>query len=70
MLTLPQPPTDTPGVLPHVDVEDSPETWENILQTIYPMPCPTISNLHDLESLLLAARKYEMEFVIDSQTEL
>ena len=66
MFALPQPPTDTPGVLPHVDVEDSPETWENILQTIYPMPHPTIGNLHDLESLLLAARKYEMEFVIDS----
>ena len=65
MFTIPQPPTDTPGVLPHVDVVDSPETWENILQIIYPMPHPTISKLHDLESLLLAAKKYEMEFVID-----
>jgi len=65
MFTIPQPPADTPGVLPHVDVVDSPETWENILQTIYPMPHPTISKLHDLESLLLAAKKYEMEFVID-----
>jgi len=65
MFTIPQPPTDTPGVLPHVDVVDSPETWENILQTIYPMPYPTISKLHDLESLLLAAEKYEMEYVID-----
>jgi len=65
MFTIPQPPTDTPGILPHVDVVDSPEAWENILQTIYPMPHPTISKLHDLESLLLAAKKYEMEFVID-----
>lgn len=65
MFTIPQPPTDTSGVLPRVDVEDSPETWENILRTIYPMPNPTIDELDDLESLLLAAKKYEMEFVID-----
>jgi hypothetical protein len=65
MFTIPQPPTDTPGVLPHVDVEDSPETWENLLRTIYPMPNPTIDDLDDLESILLAASKYEMEFVTD-----
>ena len=65
MFTIPQPPTDTPGVLPHVDVEDSPKTWENILQTVYPMPHPSIDDLGDLESLLLAAKKYEMEFVIN-----
>ena len=29
------------------------------------MPNPTIDELDDLESLLLAAKKYEMEFVID-----
>lgn len=65
MFPIPQPPTDTPGILPHVDVQDSPETWENILRTIYPMPNPTIDKLDDLESLFLAARKYEMEFIID-----
>ena len=65
MFTIPQPLTDAPDILLHVDVEDSPETWENILRTIYPVPNPTIDELDDLESLLLAARKYEMEFVID-----
>ena len=38
MFTLPQPPSDTPETLPHVDVQESPKTWENILQTIYPLP--------------------------------
>ena len=68
MFTIPQPPTDAPGVLPHVDVQDPPEVWENILRTIYPMPNPTIGidNLDGLESLLLTAKKYEMKFVIDS----
>ena len=64
--TIPQPPADTPGVLPHVDVQDPPRTWENILRTIYPMPNPIIDNLDDLESLLLMAKKYEMEFAINS----
>ena len=66
MFTIPQPPTSTdspPGTLPHVDVHESVKTWGNILRTVYPMPNPTIDNLDDLESLLLAARKYEMQFV-------
>jgi len=65
MFTIPQPPTDTPDTIPHVDVDESAETWENILRTIYPMPHPTIDNLDDLESLLLAAKKYEMQLLID-----
>ena len=66
MFIIPQPPSDTPDVLPHVDVQDPPGAWENILRTIYPVPNPTIDNLDDLESLLLTAKKYEMKFVIDS----
>ena len=66
MFTISQPPTDTPDVLPHVNVQDPPGVWENILRTIYPMPNPTIDNLDDLESLLLTAKKYEMQFVINS----
>jgi len=62
MLTLPQPASDT---LPHVDVQESPEIWSNILHTIYPLPNPTIDNLGDLESLLRAAKKYEIQFIID-----
>jgi len=62
MFTLPQPTSD---IVPHVDVQESPETWSNILHTIYPMPNPTIDNLDDLESLLLAAKKYEVQFIID-----
>ena len=65
MFTLPQPPTDTSNTLPHVDVDESAETWENILQTIYPVSNPVIDNLDDLGSLLLAANKYEMQLVID-----
>ena len=65
MFTVPQPPTRTPGTLPHVDVEESAETWENILQTIYPMPHPIISDIRNLESLFLAAMKYEMQPIID-----
>ena len=65
MFTLPQPPADTLATLPHVDVEESAETWENILRTIYPMPNPVIDNLYNLESLFLAAMKYEMQSVID-----
>jgi hypothetical protein len=66
MFTVPQPPTDTPDTLPHVDVHESVEAWEHILRTIYPMPNPVVDDLHDLESLLLTATKYEMQFVIDA----
>ena len=66
MLTIPQSPTTTPETLPRVDVEESPETWKNVLQTIYPVPSPTLGVLGELQSLLLAAKKYEMQFVIDS----
>ena len=65
MFTVPQPPIDTSGTLPHVDVDESAETWENILRTIYPMPRPIIDDLKDLESLLLTAKKYEMQAIID-----
>ena len=65
MFTLPQPPSDTPETLPHVDVHQPPKTWENILRTIYPgIENPTIETLDDLQSLLSAARLYEMESVI------
>ena len=66
MFTVPQPPTDTPGSLPHVDVTESAETWDTILRTIYPITTPVVASLEDLESLLLAAKKYEMRFVINS----
>ena len=67
MFSLPQPPSDTPETLPHVDVQESPKTWENILRTIYPaIPNPAIDTLDDLQSLLFAARVYEMEFVIET----
>ena len=66
MFAVPQPPTGTPGVLPHIDVQDLPGAWENILRTIYPMLNPTIDNLDDLECFLLTAKKYEMQCVIDS----
>jgi len=66
MFTLPQPPTDTPGTLPRVDISESPETWENILRTIYPMQRPIIDDLDGLGSLLIAAKKYEMQFILDS----
>ena len=66
MFTVPQPPIVTPGILPHVDVVESAKTWEMILRTIYPMSTPIITSLDDLESLLLAAKKYEMQFVTDS----
>jgi len=65
MFTVPQPPTDTPDTLPHVGVDESADTWEYILRTIYPMPHPIIDDLDDLESLLLAAKKYEMKPLID-----
>ena len=65
--TLPQPPPDTPGELPRVDVQDSAKTWENILRTIYPtLPNPTIDTLDDLESLLSAAQTYDMKSVIET----
>jgi hypothetical protein len=66
MFTVPQPPTNTPDTLPHIDVHESAKTWENILRTIYPMPNPVVDDLHDLESLLLTATKYEMQSVIDA----
>ena len=61
----PQSPTDAPGILPHLDVQDSPKTWENILRTIYPMSNPTIDDLDDLESVLLVAREYQIQSIID-----
>ena len=64
MFAIPQSPIDTLGTLPRVDVDESAETWEHILLTIYPVPCPIIDNLDDLESLLTAV-KYEMQPVID-----
>ena len=67
MFTLPQPPPDTLGTLPHVDVQDSAKVWELILRTIYPiLPNPTIGTLDDLESLLFAAQAYEMHYVIEA----
>ena len=66
MFTVLQPLTDTADTLPHVDVDEPAETWEKILRTTYPMSNPTIDDLGDLESLLLTAKKYEMQFVIDS----
>jgi len=66
MFTLPQPPTGTPDTLPHVDVHDSAKTWEAILRRVYHQPTPAINDLGDLESLLLAAKKYEMRFILDS----
>ena len=67
LFTLPQPPSNTPEALPHVDVHESPETWENILRTIYPTtPNPTIDTLDDLESLIFAAQAYEMHTVIEA----
>lgn len=51
--------------LPHVEVQGSPKTWENILRTAYPMPNPTVDNLDDLELLFLVAMKYKMQPVID-----
>ena len=65
MFTIPQPLTDALDALPHVDVDESAETWEFILRTVYPMPHPIIDDLDDLEPLLLAAKKYEMQPLID-----
>jgi hypothetical protein len=66
MFTLPQLPSNKQETLPHVDVQDSPKTWEIILRTIYPtVPNPTIDTLDDLQSLLSAAQTYEMECVIE-----
>ena len=44
MFTVPQPPTNTPDTLPHVDVHESAEAWEHILRTIYPIPNPVIDD--------------------------
>jgi len=66
MFTVPQPPTDNPETLPRIDLDESAETWENILRTIYPMPNPIVDDIDDLESLLLTAIKYEMRAVIDT----
>lgn len=67
MFTVPQPSSDPPDTLPHVDVQDSPKTWEIILRTIYPdQPTPTIDTLDNLESLLFAAHAYEMRPVIET----
>ena len=65
MFTLPQPPSDAPGKLPHVDVQEPTETWENILRTIYPMPHPVIDDLDDLQSLFFAARVYDIQIIFD-----
>lgn len=63
MFTVLQPPSDT---LPNIDVHESAKTWENILRTIYPLPNPIIDNLDNLDSLLLTAKKYEIQITIDS----
>ena len=65
MFAIPQPSTKTLDI-PCIDVVESAETWENLLRTIYPMPNPVIGGLEDLGSLLLAAKKYEMGYVINS----
>ena len=67
MFTLRPPLPDTPNSLPRIDVQGSAKAWENILRTIYPnQPNPTIYTLDDLESVLLAAQAYEMQFVIET----
>jgi len=65
MFTVPQPPTDTTDTLPRVDVDESADTWEDILRTIYPMPHPIIDNLDGPEPILLAEKKYEMQPLIE-----
>jgi len=65
MFADPQTPSDPLDTLPRIDVEGSPETWENILRTIYPISNPTVDNLADLGSLLSAAQKYEMQYIVD-----
>ena len=65
MFSVLQPSTDTLYTPSYVDVEESTKTWDNILQTIYPVPRPVIDNLDDLESLLLTAMKYQMQPIID-----
>jgi len=65
MFTDPQPPTGTPNTLTHVGVDEPADTWENILRTIYPIQNPTLDDLDDLGSLLLVAKEYEMQYLID-----
>lgn len=67
MLRFPQPPSGAPGALRVIDVNESPETWENILRTIYHLPNSIFDNHNGLESLLLTTKKYLMQHIIDSQ---
>ena len=65
MFTIPQPPSNNPDTLPHVDVQETADTWDNILRTIYLMENLIINNLGDLVSLFLAAHKYGIQPIID-----
>lgn len=65
MFSIPQPATES-SQLPIIDVNDSPETLEQFLRVIYPVPNPPIHNVELLASLLRLADKYDVKAIFSA----
>lgn len=64
MFTLPQPDSASCST-PTVEVSESGEVLEKLLQIIYPMPNPVFDSLEELTPVLEAACKYDVTAAID-----
>lgn len=65
MFSVPQPPSTGSSQVPIIDVSDSPEALEVLLQTIYPTCNPLITDVGTLASVIRLADKYDARGVID-----
>ncbi|KAF7799499.1 hypothetical protein EIP86_010734 [Pleurotus ostreatoroseus] len=67
MFRLPQPQTSTdnnPDEPPVIDVQEPSETWNLILQLLYPVADPLFRTLEQVKPVLEAAQKYQFDSII------
>ncbi|OBZ70346.1 hypothetical protein A0H81_09769 [Grifola frondosa] len=69
MFSLPQPVASCPDI-PVIAVTESGATLEALLRFIYPVADPPIETLDQLSLVLNAARKYELDFVVEALRKL
>lgn len=63
LFTLPQP-SETSEKKPRIPVSESASVLDTLLRYVYPVSNPVISSLHDLQAVLEAAAKYDLECAI------
>ena len=63
LFTLPQP-SETSEKTPRIPLSESASVLDTLLRYIYPVSNPVIGSLHDLQAVLEAAVKYDLECAI------